>query len=210
MKPNFIITLAMSLLLVSGVSTLEARQRGGHAGSGATAGRAAPRGGTSAGTAVPRGQPPHGGAYPPYHGPGYGNSYYHYGYPYGYYRYGSPYGYYGYYPYGFGLSFSFGYGYPYGYAYGGYGLWPYTYYPYGYYGYAVPSYGGVQITGAGRDAEVYVDGYCVGVVDNSDGVFQQINLAPGPHHIEIRPKSGQPQAFDVNISPGQKVTYRAN
>jgi hypothetical protein len=187
MKTKLVITLALSLLLVIGGSPLEARQRGGHSGGGGAAGRAAPRGGTSAGTAVPRGQPPHGGAYPPYHGPVYGHGHYHYGYPYGYYGYGYPYGYY---PYGFGLSFGFGYGYP--------------------YGYAAPSYGGVQIIGAPRDAEVYADGYYVGVVDNFDGTFQQINLGPGTHRIEIRPRAGQPQAFDVSISPGQKVTYRAN
>jgi hypothetical protein len=209
MKTNLVITLALSLFLAGGVSPLAARQRGGHpGGSGGAAGRAAPRGGAPAGTAVPRGQAPHGpgGAYRPpnyygHYGPGYGNGYYHYGYPYGYYRYGYPYGYY---PYSFGLSFGYGYGYGYGY--------PYGYYPYPYYGYGytVPSYGGVQITGAPRDADVYADGYYVGVVDDFDGAFQQINLEPGSHHIEIRPKGGQPQAFDVSISPGQKMTYRAN
>ena len=32
-----------------------------------------------------------------------------------------------------------------------------------------------------RDAEVFVDGYIVGIVDDYDGSFQQLPLAPGEH-----------------------------
>lgn len=131
-------------------------------------------------------------------------------------RVGVYYGYpYGYFPYG--LSVGFRYGYPYGYGYGypyGYGYYGYPYaYPYGYPGYvaAVPghAYGGVRITEAPRDAQVFVDGYYVGIVDDFDGVFQHINLMPGAHRIEIRPNGEPPIAFDVNVQPGQTITYRA-
>ena len=61
-----------------------------------------------------------------------------------------------------------------------------------------------------RDAEVYADGYYVGIVDDFDGVLQQLNLEAGAHHIEIRIPNAAPIAFDVNVLPGQTITYRAD
>ncbi len=37
-----------------------------------------------------------------------------------------------------------------------------------------------------RRAEVYVDGYYAGIVDDFDGTFQKLYLAPGEHVIELR------------------------
>lgn len=110
-----------------------------------------------------------------------------------------------------------GYGYPwYGYGYGypsyyGYGYPSYGYYGYGGYpgGYAVRSYGGVRIAVPQRDAEVYVDGYYTGIVDDFDGTFQQLNLEPGPHRIELRAEGFDTVSFDVNVEPGRTITYRA-
>ncbi len=215
MNTKLIITGALALFLVGGgVSLADAGQRrggGGGGGGGSAAGRAVPRGGATVGTAVPRtggGGPPHGGGGHyggnHYYGPRYSGYYGYYGYPY----YGYPYYGYGYYPYGLSLSFGLGYGYPYGYAYGGYG------YPYGGYvatGYAVSAYGGVRITDAPPEAAVYADGYYVGIVDDFDGTFQRVNLEPGAHHIEIKPPQGGPPpvSLDVNVRPGQTITYRA-
>jgi hypothetical protein len=132
-----------------------------------------------------------------------------------------------YYPYRAGLTIGFysGYGYPYGYPYYSY---PYGYrsyygagYGYGPYGYALPppgyvsmrpgyEYGGVRIQGAPRDAQVFADGYYVGVVDDFDGTFQHLNLEAGRHQIEIRmPGGGQPLTIDVNVLPGQTINYHA-
>jgi hypothetical protein len=141
------------------------------------------------------------------------------------------YGYYPYYPYyrsGFGLGIGLGFGYPYygyGYPYYGYGYgYPYAYgypygYPYGGYGdggYAYDggsvragAYGGVRIQGAPRDAQVYADGYYVGIVDDFNGVTQHLNLEAGVHKIEIRPAGQPPIEFDINIQPGQTITYHA-
>lgn len=90
----------------------------------------------------------------------------------------------------------FGYGYGYGYPAAGYPV-------------PVPADGSVRITDAPRDAEVYVDGYYAGVVDDFDGRFQRLNLEPGPHQIEVRAAGSQRQTFDVNVQPGRTVTYRA-
>jgi hypothetical protein len=126
-----------------------------------------------------------------------------YGYPYGYPYYG------GYYPYGYSSYYGYGYGYG---GYGGYG--------YGPYGYSLPppsyvsmrpgvAYGGVRIQGAPRDAQVFADGYYVGIVDDFDGAFQHLNLEAGTHQIEVRMPGQPPIAFDVNVQPGQTITYHA-
>jgi hypothetical protein len=118
--------------------------------------------------------------------------------PFGFY-YGSPW-YVGPYAYGYG------YGYPYGYRYG------YGGYPYGYWnspGYAVRPYGGVRIDVPQKDAEVYVDGYYAGIVDDFDGALQQVNLEPGAHTIEVRGEGLETVRFDVNVEPGRTIRYRA-
>src|SRR5206468_2503108 len=71
------------------------------------------------------------------------------------------------------------------------------------------AYGGVRIVDAPRDAEVFADGYYVGIVDDFDGVFQHLNLEAGPHRIEIRAPGLAPIAFDVLVEPGRTITYRA-
>jgi PEGA domain-containing protein len=125
--------------------------------------------------------------------------------------YGAP-GFYG--AYGFGSPF-WGYGYPYYYGYPAYGGYPYPAaygnvvpYGYGYGGYSGQPYGGLRIDVPQRDAEVYVDGYFVGTVDNFDGRLQQANLEAGPHQIEIRSPEFEPIQFNVNIEAGRTITYR--
>jgi hypothetical protein len=95
--------------------------------------------------------------------------------------------------------------------YGYNGAYPYGYTPRGYYD-PLPgvAYGGVRITGAPRDAQVFADGYYVGIVDDFDGVFQHVNLQAGPHHIEVQEPGLQPIAFDVMVQPGQTITFRAD
>ena len=113
-----------------------------------------------------------------------------------------------YYTYRPGLRLYYGSSYrytdPYGYSYG------YLAPPPGYL-YAVPGrpYGGVRIQDAPRDAEVFADGYYMGIVDDFDGVFQHMNLEAGPHRIEIRAPGYEPIEFDVRVEPGQTITYRA-
>jgi hypothetical protein len=126
--------------------------------------------------------------------------------------YGSP-GFYGAYAYG---SPFYSYGYPYYYGYPAYGYPSYGYgsvgayapYGYGYGGYSGQPYGGLRIDLPQRDAEVYVDGYFVGTVDNFDGRMQQANMEAGPHQIEIRSPEFEPIQFNVNIEPGRTITYR--
>lgn len=103
------------------------------------------------------------------------------------------------YPYGYGNN-SYGYGYP------GY----YSGYPARIYGgYGRASHARLRILGAQRDAEVYVDGYYVGIVDDFDGIIQHLELTPGPHQVEIRAGGFAPISFDVRAESGRTITYRA-
>lgn len=72
------------------------------------------------------------------------------------------------------------------------------------------AYGSLRIVDAPRDAQVFVDGYYAGIVDDYDGVFQRLNLEPGGHQIEIDVYPGVPPLyFDVYVEPGRTVTIHA-
>jgi hypothetical protein len=94
-----------------------------------------------------------------------------------------------------------GYGYPYGGYYGGgYGG---GYSSSAYYG----DYGKLRLKVKPRDAQVYVDGYFSGVVDQFDGMFQRLTLQAGGHRVEIRADGFETLSFDVMIIPYETVTY---
>lgn len=123
-----------------------------------------------------------------------------------------PYGY-GFYPWGFGgLGFGGygGYGGYYDRAYGGYPpYWAYPYYGRGG-GYSFGYDGSLHLKMTPRGAEVYVDGYYAGVVDDFDGIFQRLHLDAGPHRIEVRAPGYEPLMLDVRIDPDRTTTYRGN
>jgi hypothetical protein len=72
------------------------------------------------------------------------------------------------------------------------------------------SYGGVRITDAPRDAQVFADGNYAGIVDDFDGWLQHLNLEPGPHRIEIHTPGAGAVSFDVVVQPGRTITLRAD
>lgn len=119
-------------------------------------------------------------------------------------------GFYPYGPYGYG-TFYFG---PYGWYpdYGPYG-YPYGYwYPdarFGGYGYGYPT-GEIRLRVKPREAEVYVDGYYAGVVDEFDGTFQALRLEEGPYTLQILAPGYEPLEIRVRIQPGRKITYRGD
>jgi len=68
--------------------------------------------------------------------------------------------------------------------------------------------GGLRLQTGEKDAQVFVDGYYAGVVDDFDGPFQHVNLRPGPHHVEIRAFGFDPLGFDVYIVERHTTSYR--
>jgi hypothetical protein len=118
-------------------------------------------------------------------------------------------------PWGYG-AFGLGYFYysPWGWNPGYYGY-------YGYYGYGPPSgyagasfggydVGAVKLKVKPRDAEVYVDGYFAGYVDDFDGMFQALKLDSGAYSIEIRKSGFETLRFDVRVQPERSITFRGD
>ena len=120
---------------------------------------------------------------------------------------------YGYYPGYYYNAYSFGYG-PYGrghfyfdLSYNSYIWHPYSVYRYGTYGsYGYPV-GELRLKVEPRDAQVFIDGYYAGRVDDFDGTFQSLRLEDGEYQVEIVLPGYEPLAFDVRILPGEKTTY---
>lgn len=116
------------------------------------------------------------------------------------------------YPYGYG---AFGLGYFYYDPYRGY-PGAYSYSPYAGSGYYPRSYGygfdigELRLQVSPRHAQVFVDGYYAGTVDDYDGAFQALKLESGAYSIQIVAPGYGTLDFDVRINPGQKITYRGD
>lgn len=118
-------------------------------------------------------------------------------YPYGYGAFGLGYFYYD--PYRWsGTTVYPGYGNP-GYGYGGgYSQRPYSSF----------DIGELRLDVSPRHAQVFVDGYYAGTVDDFDGAFQSLKLESGAYRIEISAPGYETLTFDVRINPGQDIRYR--
>jgi hypothetical protein len=138
-----------------------------------TAERRHPRAGTGRGY--------YGGGGGGYYYPGYYGGYY---YPGFYGSYWWPYGAYGWYG---------GYwGYPWGWGWGGGGP---TYH------YVQREAGAVRVLVDPSEARVYVDGYYAGTVDDFDGLFQRLNVAPGRHEVTLKLEGYKTHRMRVYVSP---------
>lgn len=91
---------------------------------------------------------------------------------------------------------------PYG-PYGPYG--PYRGYGFGRYEYGAD----VRIDVAPREAEVFVDGYSAGIVDDFDGVFQRLRVSPGAHEITIHLSGYRTIKLNRYFRPGSNEKIRA-
>lgn len=153
----------------------------------------------------------------------YGNPYSWGGWAYGYYNgywghWWPGYGYYGYYdPFWWGLNY-YGYNYAMGYE-------PWVLPTGGLYGYSDDyrggggSYkpspqdvrgprGGIKLKVKPVTAEVWVDGYFQGIVDDFDGMFQYLNLPVGQHRVEVKANGYQTLTFDTSIQQRDVISYR--
>ena len=73
-----------------------------------------------------------------------------------------------------------------------------------------PNRGSVRISKEFReDAQVYLDGAHVGVVDDFDGIFQSLRLVPGTYELEIELNGDQSFRQQIFVSRGRtyKVRY---
>ena len=221
--------IAITVALTLGAQSLwadNARQRGGgqpggrgHGGNGQSAYRPRPAGSASVsgGPRTPAGAP-RPLTYAQQRQPRPGTGAYYRGYPY--YPYSRPYGYgyrYGYYPYypyyapysAFYFGLGLGWANPYGSAY--FGVGPYNgggYYGGGaYYGYPYAyspngGSGAIRVLVAPPKTRVYVDGYYAGIVNDFDGVFQRLYVAPGGHEIALKLDGYLTHRVKVYLAPG--------
>ena len=84
-------------------------------------------------------------------------------------------------------------------------------YPYPYPPFGIPPGNGavslrVQVTP--REAQVFVDGFAAGVVDDYDGVFQRLRLIPGPHEIVVYHPGHRTLRQNIYYNPGSTHTIR--
>ena len=69
--------------------------------------------------------------------------------------------------------------------------------------------GSVRLKVKQRQAEVYVDGYFVGRVDEFDGSFQKLDLDGGASQGRAQGRWLRDRwTFEVLITPGETVTYK--
>ena len=104
----------------------------------------------------------------------------------------------------FGFYTAFGTTYP------GPGPYPYAY-PYAYppsspWQITSPDIGGIRLKIRPRDAQVFVDGYYAGLVDDFDGTFQSLRIEQGGHKIEIHMPGFEDLELDVHVQPGRTIT----
>ena len=103
-------------------------------------------------------------------------------------------------PWGWDPGFYGAYGYP-GYGYGsgsGYGSQSSSSY----------DIGSLKLKVKPRDAEVYVDGYFAGHVDDFDGIFQALKLASGGYRVEVRKPGFETLVLDVIVQPDRTITFK--
>lgn len=116
------------------------------------------------------------------------------------------------YPYGYG-AFGLGYFYYDPYRWGGGPSYPGYGYGGGYYSnrpYSSFDIGELRLDVSPRHAQVFVDGYYAGVVDDFDGAFQALKLTSGAYRIDISAPGYETLTFDVRIDPGRDVRYRGD
>ena len=96
---------------------------------------------------------------------------------------------------------------------GGYRFGPLVYDPfwgpYPYYG-AVPmrASGDVRVLASPKQAEVYVDGFYAGVVDNFDGVFRRLHTTPGGHAITLHLDGYRTITQNIYVTPDATFKLR--
>lgn len=71
------------------------------------------------------------------------------------------------------------------------------------------SYSSARIQATPKNAEVYIDGYYTGIVDDFDGVFQRLDTPPGEHEVEIYLDGYKPFRQKVLFRPGETLKLRA-
>lgn len=71
-------------------------------------------------------------------------------------------------------------------------------------------HGGLRLKVSPREADVFVDGFYAGKVDDFDGAMQKLKVAAGTHKVELKAPGYQPATFDIVILEGETTTYKTS
>jgi hypothetical protein len=94
----------------------------------------------------------------------------------------------------------------YGGWYSGYGWYPYYWgQPYPYRRYYADYSGAARLQVQPRDAQVYIDGYFVGTVDDFDGWLQRLHVDPGEHDLAVYRPGYRTYRQQVLFRPGATI-----
>jgi PEGA domain-containing protein len=80
--------------------------------------------------------------------------------------------------------------------------------PYGYYGYG-GYWSSARLEIKPKDAQVYLDGYYVGIVDQFDGVFQRLDIPVGEHELAVYMPGFHTLRQRTLFRPGQTYHFKA-
>src|SRR3977135_3801395 len=69
--------------------------------------------------------------------------------------------------------------------------------------------GSIRIQAEPKTAEVYVDGFYAGIVDDFDGLFQRLHVRPGPHAIELYQDGYRPVTQRVYVPSDSTLTIKS-
>lgn len=81
--------------------------------------------------------------------------------------------------------------------------------PYSYQYYGDPG-GSVKLEVKPRNAQVYVDGYYAGIVDDFDGAFQRLRIIPGEHEIVLYLEGYRTVRQKVYVQPNNTFKMKQN
>jgi hypothetical protein len=81
-------------------------------------------------------------------------------------------------------------------------------YPYPVYRGGYGAEGSVRIEATPKNAEVYVDGYYAGIVDDFDGVFQRLHVRPGGHEITLYQDGFRSVTQRIYVTPDTTLTIK--
>jgi hypothetical protein len=70
--------------------------------------------------------------------------------------------------------------------------------------------GGLRFETEPGTAQIYVDGYYMGIVEDYGLRGRILELAAGSHHIELRAPGYTVLAFDISIMPNQTSRFRGD
>lgn len=70
--------------------------------------------------------------------------------------------------------------------------------------------GSLQLNTMPGTAQIYVDGFYVGIVDDFGSGGRRLNLDPGPHRILLRASGYRDLTFDVFVEPGRAIVYQGD